>query len=857
MNTIIFQYIFDDMVSEIKIDPLLPSSIISAIDEETGKIQDIISKKWIAATPEEVNAVQVFAHRLIEDYDYLPEQIQTRPQFRVSRSPSDESKEYPVDIAVFSNDKKIESNLSIIIECKNPEKKEGLRQLKTYLDLCPADIGVWFNGKEHAYFRKVQKSGKNEYVELPNIPIRGQRIEDIGLFKRKDLKITKNLKTLFKDIRNKLSQSAVGITLDEKLAQEVMNLLFCKLYDEINTAPNEIVEFRSGFDEKPQEVKKRIKQIFENVKNEYSDIFNENEKIDLDELSINYVVGELQNYCIKDAERDALGDAFEVFIGPALKGGQGQYFTPRNVVKLAVNILDPSQSDLILDPACGSGGFLIVALEHVWEKIRKDGNKRGFDEKWIKDLQQKTASKIMHGIDKELFLTKVTKAYMAIIGDGRGGVFCENSINEIESWSEKTQNKISKNKFTVLLTNPPFGAKIPVDNKSVLEKYHLGHKWKKDLPDWFEQTKVQDQQPPQVIFIERCLEFLSPGGKMAIVLPDGVMGGSRIGYVPYFIKKNAKILAVIDCPNTTFQPHTPTKTHILFLQKKTAKELTEEKEYDIFMAVAEKIGHDAKGKQIFKKDSNIIDDDLPLIAEKFEKYRKGKLIKKDFSNLGYVISSKWITHYLYAKRYLPKFIDGLEELQELENSKNFELKSIDEIKKSLKTGANISAEEYVEESDFRYIMTDCVTEYGINADGFKYLTKKARDENITKTLEEKDIVINRAGNPGVTSIMTKDMEGVMSCGFVFVLKLKKEFDPYYVASFLNSRLGKIQTERLAFGTNLEHMTKDDLLEIKIPFPKDEKIMKNISLSYKKIVEKQEETRKGFENTNNDFEKIIT
>ncbi len=845
------------MVSEIKIDPLLPSSIISAIDEENGKIQDIISKKWIAATPEEVNAVQVFAHRLIEDYEYLPEQIQTRPQFRVSRSPSDEAKEYPVDIAVFSNDKKIESNLSIIIECKNPEKKEGLRQLKTYLDLCPADIGVWFNGKEHAYFRKVQKSGKNEYVEIPNIPIRGQKIEDIGLFKRKDLKITKNLKTLFKDIRNKLSQSAVGITLDEKLAQEVMNLLFCKLYDEINTAPNEIVGFRSGFDEKPQEVKKRINQIFQNVKNEYSDIFDESEKIDLDELSINYVVGELQNYCIKDAERDALGDAFEVFIGPALKGGQGQYFTPRNVVKLAVNILDPSPSDLILDPACGSGGFLIVALEHVWEKIRKDGIKRGFDTKWIKNQQQQTASKIMHGIDKELFLTKVSKAYMAIIGDGRGGIFCENSINEIESWSEKTQDKISKDKFTVLLTNPPFGAKIPVDKKSVLEKYHLGHKWKKDLPDWFEQTKVQDQQPPQVIFIERCLEFLAPGGKMAIVLPDGVMGGSRIGYVAYFIKKNAKILAVIDCPNTTFQPHTPTKTHILFLQKKTVKELTEEKEYKIFMAVGEKVGHDAKGKQIFKKNSNVIDDDFPIIAEKFEKYRKGKLTKKDFSSLGYVISSKWITHYLYAKRYLPKFIDGLEELEELEKSKKFVLKSVDEIKKSLQTGANIGAEEYVEESPFRYIMTDCVTEYGINADGFKHLTKKSRDENITKTLKEKDIVINRAGNPGVTSIMTKDMEGVMSCGFVFVLKLKKEFDPYYVTAFLNSRLGKIQTERLAFGTNLEHMTKDDLLEIRIPFPKDEKIMKKISASYKEIVEKQEETRKGFENTNNDFEKITT
>ena len=836
----------------------LPEFIKESIDLETGKIKDYISGQWVEAKPEEVEAVQVFARRLVEDYGYSKDQIQTHPQFRVRKRPSDERREYPVDIAVFRSNRKVESELFIIVECKTADKKQGLRQLKIYMDLSPAVIGVWFNGKEHVYIRKIQKiDGTVDYVEIPNIPQKGQRIEDIGLFKRKDLKTTRNLKAVFKDIRNHLSQQAVGITRDEVLAQEVINLLFCKIYDEVNTAPDEIVTFRSGVNESPKEVAERIRGLFEKVKEEYSDIFEENDSINLDDNSINYVVGELQNYCIIEAERDVLGDAFEVFIGPALKGAQGQFFTPRNVVKLAVSILDPKPGEMIIDPACGSGGFLVVALEHVWNKIKKEAERRGFSKEWIKQKQRDVANKYIRGIDKDSFLAKVTKAYMAIIGDGRGGIFCENSLEPTSRWARKTKEKIKLNSFDVLLTNPPFGSKIPVEEREILEQFELGYKWRKKqkVEVWEKTQTLQDKQPPQVLFIERCLELLKPGGRMAIVLPDGVLGGSKVGYIAHFIRKNAKILALIDCPKETFQPFVSTKTHLVFLEKKKDEDEENDEEYPIFMAIADFVGHDSKGKPLFKEENGlkIINDDFPKIAKKYQEFKEGRLTEEKFSKYGYIVSSKWLENYLVARRYLPKYISVLEELEILANEGKVELKTIGEIKKELFTGANINAKEYVEYSPYRYIMTDCITEFGINPAKFKYITEKSYNENISKTVKTGDIIINRTGNPGITIIVPEDMNGVMACGFVFVLRLKENYDPYYVAAFLNSRFGKLQMERFSFGSLLDHITKDDLERVIIAFPRDKKLMNKIAQDFKKVVECQMIARLELNKVYNEFE----
>jgi type I restriction enzyme M protein len=308
-----------------------------------GYIRDYISGELVKAGPEQIEAVQVFSRRLVDEYGYSKDQIQTWPQFRIRQSPSGREK-YPVDIAVFHDSNKIYDNLYMIVECKRRTRLDGEKQLKIYMGLSSAKIGVWFNGQEHLYIHKrLDRQGNVTYKELPVIPKNGQRVEDIGKFTRKDLKIPTNLKAVFRDIRNHLAGMTTGITRDEALAQQLINLLFCKIYDEINTPLNEQVTFRASVDEPPKDVRQRIVHLFEErVKNEYSDVFEPSDSVDLDAESLVYVVGELQNYLITKASRDALGDAFEVFIGPALRGPEGQFFTPRNVIKMMVDILDPN-----------------------------------------------------------------------------------------------------------------------------------------------------------------------------------------------------------------------------------------------------------------------------------------------------------------------------------------------------------------------------------------------------------------------------------------------------------------------------------------------------------------------------------
>ena len=582
-----------------------------------GYIEDFISGQEIKATPEEVEAVQVFAKQLVEDYNYPKENIQTRPQFRVKIRPSDTRKEYPVDIAVFPNNKKQEDEVYIIVECKKKNRKDGLTQLKDYLRFSKAYLGVWFNGDERLFLRKVEKDGRIEFEEIPNIPKYKQRVEDIGKFRRKDLKPTHNLKATFKAIRNHLAANTVGATRDEVLAQQLINLIFCKIYDERFTEPNEIVTFRAGVDEEPEKVKERILDLFNKVKRKYKEVLDESDVINLDAKSIAYVVGELQSYCLIEAERDIIADAFETFIGHALKGGQGQFFTPRNVVKMMVDILDPDDEDLIIDPACGSGGFLIEALRHVWRKLDAEGEKYHWNKSNLQEEKMEVALNKIRGIDKDYFLSKVAKAYMAIIGDGKSGIFTEDSLEVPKNWKDKTRLKIDMGKFSVLLTNPPFGSKIPVRGEEKLKQFELGHKWKlnKKTGEW-EKGKLKDKEAPQILFIERCLQLLKDGGRMAIVLPDGIYGNNQLGYIRQFIMKQARIVAVIDIPVEIFQPNTGTKTSILILQK--TKNISED--YPVFMVIAETCGHDRRGNM--KEE-----DDIAQISNEFKKWAKEQNFK--------------------------------------------------------------------------------------------------------------------------------------------------------------------------------------------------------------------------------------
>ncbi len=279
------------MVKKKKQSPLVLKTTKMKLKE--GYIEDFISGKSVRETPEEKDAVQVYSKILVADYGYPKNHIQTRPQWRVKIRPSDTRKEYPVDIAVFSDPEHKEDNIQIIVECKKRNRKDGKSQLEDYLRFSTARIGVWFNGNEKLFLKKVESKGKIYFENIPNIPKYGERLEDIGLYKRKDLLVAHNLKSVFRSIRNYLAANAVGITRDEIFAQQIINLIFCKIYDERFTKADDTIQFRVGLGEKSNSVRKRIQKIFDLVKKQYSDVIDSNDELSLDDNSLIYVVCEL------------------------------------------------------------------------------------------------------------------------------------------------------------------------------------------------------------------------------------------------------------------------------------------------------------------------------------------------------------------------------------------------------------------------------------------------------------------------------------------------------------------------------------------------------------------------------------
>ncbi len=518
---------------------------------------------------------------------------------------------------------------------KAADKKDGVGQLQSYMAACPnVTYGMWTNGVERFCYRRVERNGQVNNEDVPDLPEFGREGEgdDRPRFDQLKPATSDALLFAFRRCHNYIAGNQ-GLQKPQAF-WELLKLIFCKIHDERHS---DEVQFFAAATERhgvngPLKVQKRIESVFTQVKKDYPTIFKSGEVIELKPVVLAYLVTQLQMYSLLESDIDVKGRAYEEIVGSNLRGDRGEFFTPRNICRMAVEMLDPSEKHLILDPACGTGGFLITAMNHVIEKIRaaelaKWGKNLSRAEEAVKSRIRRFAEQSVIGMDFNPELVKASKMNMVMNNDGSGGLFQANSLEAPPTWDPELVERNVMGHVDILFTNPPFGSKIPVSDPSILEKYDLGHTWSydKDADQWKQTGAVQKSQPPEILFIERCIKFLKPGtGRAAIVLPDGILGSPGLGYVREWILRNTHILASIDLHPDTFQPDVSIQTSVLILQRKPDDLIAVEtaagkiNDYPVFMALANHVGHDKRGNKTYVRDrkgNEVIEETEELVKE--------------------------------------------------------------------------------------------------------------------------------------------------------------------------------------------------------------------------------------------------
>lgn len=605
-----------------------------------GKICDYIDGKFRNDTPEEY-VRQTIEKRLVNEHRYAPSQIRVEYTLRVGTNKP------RADIVIWEKDavEQTQNTVKLIIECKREtvdarNAKDGIMQLQSYMSVCSnCEWGMWTNSVQKFVFRKYKdEAGNTQFMEYNDIPSADGSLDDVNRPSRKSLRnaYDDNLLFVFKICHNHIYVND-GMQKQPSFF-ELLKVIFCKIEDERNIPKP--LEFYTTSEERSNPdgqltVKKRISQIFQRVKKRHGKIFDANDEIKLTPRSLAYIVSELQGYSLLNTNVDIKGKAYEEIVGSNLRGDRGEFFTPRNVMKMVVEMINPRMDERVLDSSCGTGGFLVQAITHVVTQLETEFSasmgigRKDWDSDTARVFQERIsemAATGFFGFDLNPDLVKATKMNMVMNNDGSGNILQTNSLLPPHEWSDEFKTQLAEalhikkselrsheslEFFDVIVTNPPFGSKIPIKDENILKQFQLAHIWENDRASgaWLMTDRLQSSVPPEILFIERCTQFLRPGGRMGIVLPDSILGSPGLGYIREWLILNHRIVASIDLHVDTFQPHNGTQTSVLFLQKKTAEQKMEEErtgrmaDYNIFMAMVEKVGHDKRGNPLFKRDA--------------------------------------------------------------------------------------------------------------------------------------------------------------------------------------------------------------------------------------------------------------
>jgi type I restriction enzyme M protein len=574
----------------------LTGGIIS-LNEDQSKIIYHCSRDYTTSfkNPEEKVRAAYFSE-LVLTYQYPAKKIDIEVLVP-RRTPEDRA-----DIIIYED----EENKSpfLVIECKregitDAEFKQAIEQTFGNANSVRAKYAAVVAGNTRTAFDIAGfKPSERERNVIADIPIKYGKAPKYKYIKGDK---NKDLKTVSRDdLISALEKCHDTVWQGGKLApttafDEVSKLLFCKMKDEKDgTKKGEPYSFQIGTHETADEVAERIDEIYQAAKKEDEEVFKED--IRLEPKVIYSVVEHLQGLALNKTDLDTKGVAFEKFMVDYFKGKMGQFFTPRPIIDFAVKLLEPKHDDLVIDPACGSGGFLLSVLDTVRHEAEAD-----YDEAEAHDVWHNFAKKNLYGIEINDQIARICKMNMIIHDDGHTNVISTDSLLFLKDIKE-IHKDFKENRFTLLLANPPFGAVVKgaEKEKKYLDQYKLG-------------TGRQNQKT-EILFIERCIDFLKPGdGRMGLILPDGILTNSSLQYVRELLMERCQILAIVSLPQFAFSHFgAGVKSSLIFARKKAKDEILDD--YPIFMAVADKIGYDATGR-----DDK---DELPDILKQYREFQK-------------------------------------------------------------------------------------------------------------------------------------------------------------------------------------------------------------------------------------------
>jgi type I restriction enzyme M protein len=824
-----------------------------------GRIVDFLEPdKSRPNTPEE-RVRQVYARKLHYDYGYPKSHMAIEVPIQIFSTDRGFA-----DIAVYTSEVaaklRDQSKIRIIVETKAPNVKRGRNQLLSYIFASSAEGGVWMNESDApAYWRRVE-GAEQRLADWPNLPRYGEIWDSVGAHTKRALRPPHNLVETFRRCHNALYRQGID---SEDIAMDMVRIILAKYQDERNAGADcdfrcTPLELQSA--EGRRRVAQRVHTLFGEARDESQEVFDANEEISAGDREIATVVSELQDFqFIADDESeevyDVVGAAYEVYVGSHLKGDRGQYFTPRLIVQLLTRIVDPGPSDSLMDPAMGSGGFLIMAMRQITQVINRSARSPRAKRDAVKAMQRR-----LFGIDQSSKLVKVARMNMILAADGRAGLVRGDSLHPLDELPHEFRPR-TEGVPTVILTNPPFGAttehRITPDNDpEVIAQYSLGRVWRPDVRGRLRPTDefATEGAPPEYLFIERCIRWLAPGGKLGIVVPRGVLDNDKALPLRTLLLRETRVLAVINCHDDTFKPHTDAKAALLYCEKKTVPS-DDDDDYPIFMAISQGIGHDGMGKPVFRTDSKgdpllvndqpVLDQDTAEIFEGWKALREGRPSPSEY----YFQSSRHqLTAALHLNpvRYLPRYersrraalemgerdgwtVERLGQIAQVFNGPRFKRPYAD---RGVSSGPSI----------VRYFTGNAATQ--TRGENIKHLdlakAKPVQIKMINKLyLRRGMILITDSGTVGRVVYATNHHDGAIGTNNLVRIVIEDEALRGYIYQFLLSPMGQNQLRANIYGAIVDHIEPEDVKQVIVPLPEDRTLLEEIGLRVIEAVQLQE------------------